>query len=299
MKAYHIFSTMPTFCKHVDMNIEDKVENLLEGFNDLSIMSLILSINKWKDHNGVIELVTDEVGYKLFQRLGIIHLWDSVDTEIMKSLPSDINHSTYWAYSKIYALSKLKPPFFIMDLDFIVWENIEHLYKDLNFISTHREELHQFYPCKEYFGDRQWDDKLDWEALPINTALTFWNDQELIDEYYKQSTQFILDHNDIEHHFCIPMVFAEQRILPMVMQYMNKEVHTFLDLDYSKMADGSEQKYFTHIWGLKYTSDNDLREKLGNRLFKRITDDYPYLIDCVSRIDCLYDYYKYFINNQE
>lgn len=296
MNCYHLLSTKPTFFgERKEWSLDKKVTYYLDNLRDFDVLTLILSVLKWQEHNGKIHLITDDVGYEVYKKLGLITLWDSVDKQILTELPSDIDPVNFWASNKIHALPYLKPPFFTMDMDFIVWKNIKPFYEGKKVVATHHEAIFEHtYPGKEIVAveDYEWDETLNWEVEPLNTAFTYWNDEDVINDYVEKSFHYMRNCKADYHQF-IPMVFAEQRLLAMVLDQHKIKSETFLTKDF-QMHNGEKQDVFTHIWGTKNKyrlTDPKEPNELSEKLLARIKTDYPFIVSQICILPMLKKYF--------
>ena len=81
-------------------------------------LTAVLSALEWKKNNGSITLFTDCCN--VFSKLeGLV--WD----EIRDIGQINVNPEIFWASAKIYAMKQLKPPFCMIDTDFIVWKKLD------------------------------------------------------------------------------------------------------------------------------------------------------------------------------
>lgn len=108
---------------------------------DFEILVMILSALKWKQKNGEIALVTDKKGINFIKDYGLFGIWDDVQVVLDEMTDLKINETVFWAGAKILALSKQSTPCVMIDLDFILWENIDFdLYED-SVMVIHRESI--------------------------------------------------------------------------------------------------------------------------------------------------------------
>ena len=169
-----------------------------------------------------------------------------------------INPKVFWAAGKLFALSKLTRPMVMVDLDLIVWKNIDDLIGDSDVYGIHREHIRpEVYPDKEYFKFKngyEFPEDYDWDALPLNTALLYIKDIDFIHKYADKAIDFMY-HTDESNENLKHMVFAEQRLLPILAAKYNKSIKTMFDVG----ENIGYQEYFTHVWGhkniLKYNDE--------------------------------------------
>ena len=116
---------------------------------DFEILTTIISAFKWREKNGAIRMITDEVGAEYYKNLGIDSIWDLGIDLSLNNIKDDIDRSLFWAAGKIYALKTQKEPCVMIDTDFIVWESIEEILKNQKICTIHKEKItNEVYPDK-------------------------------------------------------------------------------------------------------------------------------------------------------
>lgn len=264
------------------------------SIDDFEILTTILSALKWREKNGKIKMITDEVGYKYYKTLGLESIWD-LGIELSLNNINDVTDSKiFWAAGKIYALRSQKKPCVMMDTDFIVWENIWEKLKDTEVSVIHKEDIiKKVYPDKEYFKFKEeyfLDKNWSWGVLPSNTAFTYISNIEFIDYYTKSAINFMknLVYSDDK---ITNMVFAEQRLISMCAERKNIEINEIMSLE---NLFGNEQRLFTHTWGYKKEMRNDFhkRKDFCIKCIRRIIKDYPKYEEVIASIEQLKVYYN-------
>ncbi|MGN0149486.1 MAG: DUF6734 family protein [Clostridia bacterium] len=281
MDAIHINWTKP-YTLRTDMPY---------SVEDFELLTTILSALKWQEKNGDIKMITDSVGKKFYEEIGIDKIWNKgIDTSL-DHIPEHINPGVFWAAGKLFALKIQSAPIAMVDTDFIVWDEI--LFDNLHAVTAiHFEDLYSdVYPDKSYFQMKNgysFDDSWNWSLKACNTAFCVFKNQELIDYYTSEAIRFMenaADTNDPLKY----MVFAEQRLLPMCADKMNLYYSAFSDLN--RLFTHAEN-YFTHTWGMKQQMRDipELRFDFCKRCFDRIIRDYPHMKDILSNIECIKQY---------
>lgn len=237
----------------------------------------IISALKWREKNGKIKLVTDERGAAYFKSCGISAAWNEIEISLDEMNNLNWDEKTFWAGSKIFALSKQIAPVVMIDLDFIVWQHLNLKPYGENIAVIHREEIgNAVYPDKNFFqfkDGRQFPAALNWKIPACNTALAYFGARDIVKKYCDFAFEFMANvdttHGDLAH-----MVFIEQRWLAMCAALMNREIFSLSSLD--ELFAG-RQKYFTHIWGDKQKLRDDLKaaENFCRNCTKRIEKDFP------------------------
>lgn len=242
MKALHIHSTAPLRWRSPEAKTLE-----LPGFE---IVMFALSALLWKKHNGPIKFYTDDLGYDFFDKAGIIGVWDEVDVDVLNNIPWNINHDTFWAASKLFAMKAEDAPMVQIDTDLLVWKNIDDKLADCEVAAFHPESLgEECYLEPELLKIRpgyKFKKEWDWTALPSNTALAYFKDKSFFDYYFSHAIDFMTDNMEPAMENVSQMVFAEQRMLAMCAAEKGKTIRYLL-----KYPNQEDNDTFTHIWGAK------------------------------------------------
>lgn len=286
IEAFHSNWTAPFF------RLNDHRKYYIEDFE---ILITILSALKWRENNGNIKMITDEIGAEYYNKIKIDTIWNSGMDVSLDNIHKDIDSDLFWAAGKIYSLKNQKSPCVMIDTDFIVWKSIENMIKESSICIIHKEPINdEVYPNKEYFvmkDDYTFDPCWDWSVLPCNTAFTYIKNENFKNYYTKSALDFIRNvvfgNNRITN-----MVFAEQRLISMCAEKMNIKIHELMSLE---TLSKNGQNYFTHLWGYK----NELRRNYNKRenfcvnCINRIIKDFPEYEDIIANMNELKQYYNY------
>ena len=255
-------------------------------------MTTIISALKWRENNGSIKMITDDIAADYYKKLGIDTIWDlGIDVSLNK-INNDIDSNIFWAAGKIYALKGQKSPCVMIDTDFIVWDNIENLLLQSEISVIHKEKIiSSVYPNKDYFNMNNnylFDENFDWSVLPSNTAFAYISNNEFKDYYTSESIKFmknVINNNDKITN----MVFAEQRLLSMCAERKKIKINEIMTLE---ELFNENQKLFTHTWGYKQEIRNDFKKRKDFciRCIKRIFKDYPEYKEVIMDIKELKEY---------
>ena len=280
MDGFYSIWTEPFKIKHKDTDF---------FISDYDMLTVILSAAVYKKNNGKVALYGDKDGLSFFVKNGFEDLFDDGLTEIKP--PQKINPKVFWAGGKIESLKSLKKSAVMIDLDLIIWKNLDEFFKGADIYGIHRENIRpEIYPDLSFFRMKKnykFPEGLDKEALPLNTAMLYIKDLDYTHKYADESLRFMTgcseENENLKH-----MVFAEQRLLPMMASRDGKIIKTMFPLG----EDIGIQDYFTHIWGhkniLRYNSDE--RKKYCCRIIKRLMNDYPDHMKFVEGKDMFSEY---------
>ncbi|MBE6880566.1 MAG: hypothetical protein E7490_07015 [Ruminococcaceae bacterium] len=272
MNAFHIFCSSPFFAKNKGKElIIDKTE----------VYCTVLSALSWREKNGSIAMITDKEGENLFTNIGITDIWDSFDSSLSFD-SEEIDPIMFWAGGKLLALQKFSAPCVMIDTDFIVWNKLTF---DKKLIAAHEEYLNpSVYPDINTFDmvDYTFPDGLDYTLPALNTAFLYMPDEDFKQYYTSQAVTFMKKAKRGGDYLTY-MVFAEQRLLPMLAKKCGIEYTTLLDKDALFLPQNS----YTHLWGAKQAMRDDKteRERFLNSCRERIVRSYPdysYLIDRIE-----------------
>ena len=246
-----------------------------DEWNELSFAVQLLSILSWKKFHGRIELYTNEGHLADLKARGMDALYDKIDTKILKTAP-ELDESKYWSFNKLYVASKLKAPFVLIDTDLYIEEPLD-FNEEMAFQGFHFESFNVDFPGNHYLDfdnslPSKWIGRWNKELMPINTAILFMNNQQLIKEWYECALEIASQSNQIEVNdevYSYYMTLVEQRLLPMLSSERGLKYSPLTSPIYLSYIDGSsgkewwppietlsedEIKKFTsikHIWGLK------------------------------------------------
>lgn len=259
--------------------------------HDYDILTMVLSNEMWKKHNGKTMIIADKEALSYLDSKNLLELFDNghLELEVDKTIDSHM----FWAAGKLFALKMLKEPTVMIDLDLIIWKNIDNMLFDSDILVIHREENSpNIYPDFELFELKDGYNlpkDFDKEVLPCNTALLYVKDIEFLNKYCDQAIEFMNN--------CVStgdnlnrMVFAEQRLISIMAKKYNKEIKSVFPL----ASDIGVQDYFTHVWGhkniLKYNYEE--RKNFCLKIMKRLYDEFP---DTYTKMSKMYEMQEYLV----
>lgn len=269
-------------------------KNVQYTIDDFEILTTILSALKWREHNGSIKMITDEIGASYYNKLGMEGIWDlGIDVSLDTCIQEEVNSDIFWAAGKIFALGLQETPCAMIDTDFIVWKPLKELLIDKEICTIHKEDIiPEVYPPLEYFNMKEeytFNPKWDWGVLPCNTAFTYISSQEFKDYYTASSIDFMKNFKKGNDRIT-NMVFAEQRLISMCANFMDLEVNELVK--FKELSHGS-QSYFTHTWGYKNVmrQDYNKRKEFCIKCMRRIKNDFPEYEYIIANMESLKEYY--------
>jgi hypothetical protein len=237
----------------------------------------LLSILSWKKFHGPIHLYTNEEYLETLRKWGIDKFYDKIDTHTLKQIPDRLNQKDYWAFGKIHVAGEISEPFVLIDTD--LWLNGPLEFdNDYSFVAYHYENFDiesKLNPYVDFdnFIPEKWIGRWNKDIMPVNTALLWFNNNVLKNEWIEIAKEIALQPNQtsLEDRFgSKKMVLIEQRILPMLAYERGLKYDTFIYHIYQSHLIGNregfewdpptrdwneqERKDFSkirHIWGAK------------------------------------------------
>lgn len=259
--------------------------------HDFELLTLCLSLSLWKELNGTVSIYADSKALKYLENTGILGLFNGAVESFQ--VDKSINSKIFWAAGKLFALKKLTNPKAMIDLDLVVWENFDKYLKESDIFVAHREEItdhvypdfSKFKMKDSYKFDAEWNK----EILPCNTAFFYSSSMNFIEEYTDKSIDFMKNCLEDNDNLC-PMVFAEQRLLPIIAEKLGLTVNARFPL----ASDIGQQTTFTHLWGhkniLKFNYEE--RFKYCNKILQRLETSYHDAFETVIKLDEVRRYYE-------
>ena len=280
IRAFHTAWSAPLFARD---------PNARYGAADFELLTTALSALLWRRHNGPLDLYCDEIAYAYYESLGLLDLWDAIHP---LPLDASLDADCFWAAGKLLALRQMQSPCVMLDTDFIVWQPLEPLLRGLPLAVIHREPLDSgIYPDPQPFCSEAGFDLsgLDLTEPAANTALAWFADASFKNRYCDTALDFMRrakPQGDRLTH----MVFAEQRLLPMLAARDRVPLSALSDL---AALFFSGQQMFTHTWGYKQVlrTDPAARERFCRRCASRIARDFPAFSPRLAAIGGLAQYF--------
>jgi len=257
LRAVHTIWTKPSTYKVKKKWFQESTDSIYTTrsvdkkyfMKDFELLTLVASALFYKKFSGKIDLYTDDTGYEYFKEQKILDFYDDVNVDVLKS--------------------QVKP-FLSLDTDAIIYDNVEkYIDKKDPLVGFHYEMFgNQFYPSRSGIrtSDKyEWDENLNWELFPVNVAITYFGDDIIRHYYTSECLRFMKENSDyIKKDYSVKsrMLFAEQRLLPMMCDKFGKEYKTILegiwnpDLGIWMHTRHSRVKklwgtIFTHLWSEK------------------------------------------------
>lgn len=252
-----------------------------------------LSALSWKKFHGRIELYCNESHLESLKKWGVDKLYDKIDTELFANAPEEINRFHYWTFGKIFIPSMLEPPFVLVDTDLWITSELEFDFTK-SLIAHHEEKFDKnykgrFYDDFTHFLPEKYIGYFDDTINPLNVALLFVNDKDLVNEWFKISTEVLKSNRKTKLSNTQQIVFLEQRMLSMLAKKLDKNYSTFITQVYdsdnpdimddnlwepptSKWNEEEKIKFYSikHVWGLKKMFNDQF---IFSEVFDKVSKD--------------------------
>ena len=247
----------------------------------------VLSALMWRKLNGTVKFYLDGEAYAWFDGNGLLDAYDGgVDVKTLEEIPPQIDQRIFWASPKLFALKAEKAPVAMMDLDLVIWKNLDAVLAANPLTVLHTESLRECYLPPEALKTRPgyaFDPAWSWtEALPFNTGFAHFADQAFKDLYVEKAVDFMWDNKERARENVSQMVFAEQRLLSMLARARGIRTGLLVEDPFNPAND-----VFTHLWGTKQLARQDpgQRARLVRALMVRIRDLDPALYRKLRAVD--------------
>lgn len=260
---------------------------------DFEILTWLASALKIRRY-APLRLVTDSRGRQFVQRGGFDWVYSGGISTDLDAIPSDLNVSVFWAAAKLYALRAIGTPCVSIDTDAILWQPPAWT---APLVALHAEDRRwPWYADDEAlfanFGFRQPD--WDWSIDPLNTAVTHFARADLLEHYRETAIRFMVDYSRFiagageaaatwASPTSDPMIFAEQRLLPMCAAQLGVPTATLLRL--AQHGHLPPNPLCTHLWSSKavYMSCAEARTTYVNHLIDDLWEHHPEARETLTR----------------
>ena len=216
------------------VHVFQKTEPTIDWEDELAITSFLSAVS-WKFFHGRIALYTNERWLAVLKKWGLDRVYDYIDTETLKTVPSEINQQKYWAYGKLHVASTIKEDFVLLDNDLWIVKPL-NFNDNLSYMGYHYENFDSTEDTTPYIDftnmiPSKWAGRWDKTLMATNAAILWINDKNLLNEWLTIAKEIasnpepieIEDPQNIRH-----MVFLEQRLLPMIANEMRLQYGTFM-----------------------------------------------------------------------
>jgi hypothetical protein len=204
------------------------------------IIMQIASITSAKVRTNLpVKLITDNVGRDYYEKVGILDLFDEVDTNTLETINTtyNINPAQFWTSGKIISICKEEPPFLFMDLDLILKSDFPKWVYDYDLVHTHWEVSRSF-----LYVEKQMIDNLglniptfDERMLIPNTSLLFVNNKDVLKDYFKLHLEITTKTYEVVPDWL--WLMSDQHILGYTIRDLKAKVTSFYDKTYMQFPD--------------------------------------------------------------
>lgn len=202
------------------------------NFKAYFILTAILSALEWKkNQQGKLTFYADRYTMNFFEKNKLCDFWDKCDNETLDREidPKRFDANTFYAIGKFNALKHEMAPCAMIDIDLVIWKNIDEILKNNVGVFSHYEKTTPssiWYPTKEGIQipkGYQFSNDWDFEDFALNTSFIYFNDEELKNYFVEQAMRY-MENNFItskRDNIGNPeILFVEQRLLRMCYKDM-------------------------------------------------------------------------------
>jgi hypothetical protein len=268
--------------------------------SDFEALITAYSVLQYKLTCGPMHLVTDSLGARYLEHLGILQLYDEVHVKLDSIV--GIDPVTFWAAGKLYAYELIPAPCISLDMDAVLFKPLPHqedvtaLHVDNALWDCYAESRAMYAACG--FKSRNWD----WSLPPLNVGLLQFRNEAIKNFYTSTSIAFMecftnFYSSDILKRKVLQLkqlgrkasifeqIFAEQRILSLCVGRAQGTFSTVSEID-PKTNHLAANPYVTHVWGIKnvYRSVECIRKSCVSYLVNLLSIKFPESRLLISRI---------------
>ena len=226
----------------------------------------------WQAFNGPVWLFTDTHGRDEVERRGLAPLWNRIDVDSLESVADDIDAAAFWDLGKTIVLNELPREGFVLDLDLLVWQELEPTPDDAVVFLHWEKPVMPWYPRRDRLSTPpgyEFDRRIDWDAPVCNTAIMSCQDQRVRAAFLGSALEFAR-HNKPQGSGIAEMLFSGQRMLAHTLRIAGAQPLPVIDYLFAPfggsrwLRDSSRHddpfdlyacangEVFTHLWNYKH-----------------------------------------------
>jgi len=236
----------------------EKVNNKYVIPEYLYLMQLCAFTSAKKQTGLPLKLYTDNDGYKFYEKKGILDLFDEIDVDFINNLDNSNLNRSIWTSWKVLPYCNEKPPFIVMDLDFILKSPIPNEIFEYDVVHTHWEILRgDYYITNDMLIDNNINlDIFHQNMLMPNCSFIFFNNQKILNDFKEKHIYLTeIDYFDNTPYWLF--LFAEQNLLGYLMRKQNVR-NTTIDKRISiQFPDTTSDLGFTPQWAYSDQYENN------------------------------------------
>lgn len=262
-------------------------------YSNLEKAFLYTSILTWKHFypNHTTNLYCDSHSKQQIFQMGILDLWDNINTEVLDKKQYNFNEEAFWASAKLKVINELKAPFTIIDLDLFIKQKFipdEFWQQDVvgNFMEITTKHYPEPYKLRKYMELPNYD----WDDKAINVAFLYINNEELRQKYAEIGLEWM---NTMTKKGGVinglNMVFCEQKLLWQLIKAENLSCR-FL---FNETLICHKDQWIENRLGLfSKKEEYTYATHFGPDKRRALDDSHGYYIECRQSI--LETFYKFF-----
>lgn len=234
-------------------------------FSDFEACALAVSCMTWRACNGPIRLFTDARGRDQLGDMGLLGFWDEIDTDLLLTIPTDVRADVFWDFGKSWVVGHLPPSDCILDLDLIVWRQLDFPIDSPACLHWERP-VEPWYPGADGLSrppNYEFDASIQWDAPVANTAFLVAGVEAIRREFLAEALRFARG-NRPGGTGIAEMLFAGQRLLAHVARRLGRPPTALADHLFNPADPGTDDSgplslyacergsCFTHLWRHKW-----------------------------------------------
>ena len=265
----------------------------IQFYSNLEKAFLYTSILTWKHFypHHTTNLYCDSHSEAIIRNMGIIDLWDNVNTEVLNKKQYTFNENAFWASSKLKVINELTAPFVIVDLDLFIKQKFipeDYWKQDIvgNFMEITSHHYLEPYKIRKYMDLPGYD----WDDKAINVAFLYINNEKLRAEYAQTALDWMTTMTEKGGVINgLNMVFCEQKLLWQLVKQHNLN-HKFL---FNETLVCWKDQWIENGLGL-YSKKNEYEyaAHFGPDKRRAFDDSNGYYVECKQNV--LEVFFKYF-----
>lgn len=212
----------------------------------LERLLLAVSVLQWRALHGRALLYCDSAYASYLQRGGLLDLFDNVDTDTVDAAHElDLNPVTFWSLARLLALQAATAPFVALDCDMILWRDLTWFFDPARIVVTHWEstENSRWYPDPRELSTPpgyRWEPWKLATTPAANVSLLYIGDMQTREDYIAEALHFAIGNPARARPdlgAAPELLFAEQRMLPLVAQRRGLTVTPLIEAVWSPESD--------------------------------------------------------------
>lgn len=276
MKVIFVNWTAPFFYKKDAQGYNKlKLNDLSDEEYEMVDYELLIqetTVRRAKKHIGPTKLYTDNIGYNFYKKMGMLKLWDEIDTETLETFNREypnVNPGRFWTTGKSIVMGKEPVPYLFLDLDFIVRSELPSWVKNYDLVHTQWEvQRGEFFVFQHQIDEIGGVEDFNQNMMVPNTSFVFMNSEELRDDYLKKHLSIITREYDYVPEWL--WLIADQSILGYSARKLKCSVESIENRIYLSYAEVDPKTKGAPGRGLFWVKDPDRIDHTENLDYEHV-----------------------------